>query len=482
MSRRVVAAGWLVVFAVAAGADQPGTPAMPPVERRVTLRLNDIETVPAREPVLPRYRFEAGTRLQYIVREERTGNGTTEYFLSNVSVYPLRRNPDGSWRLMMVERRSEQTSDPATGTVTATKASASLTWCEFGPDGRRTAGPSVRTGAVATLFPLLPGDSAEVRRGWHSADSTGFESYRYRLAGLERSSGQPVFRWTGDGPLNAVYEVALEGVAVFDTGAGRLMAAEMHSVTGWRRRTERKVAWELAGTAALPEAEFAKLTTEAETLYQALLVWDSLTSAAGTDGALQDSLYALAESALIRGRRAVTLTELCEALDADIEYFHRYRARRAERQQPSAPAGAVSLVGRPAPDWTLRALDGRQYRLKNLRGSVVVLDFWYRGCPWCIRAMPAMEALAQQFRGRPVQFFGMNVDRDTGDAFFVVDRLGLTYPVLPARGVVDSYSVSSYPTIVVVDRSGKVAEVLVGYRSDLLAVLAGRIRRLLEDN
>ncbi len=482
MSRRVVAIAWLVVFAAAADADQPGKPAMPPVERRVALRLNDIETVPAREPVLPRYRFEAGTRLQYIVREERAGNGTTEYFLSNVSVYPLRRNPDGSWRLMMVERRSEQTSDPATGTVTATTTSASLTWCELGPDGRRTAGPSVRAGAVATLFPLLPQDSTEVRRGWHSADSTGFESHRYRLAGLERGSGQPVFRWTGDGPLNAVYEVTLEGVAVFDTGAGRLTAAEMHSVTGWRRRTERKMVWELAGTAALPQAEFARLAAETETLYQALLVWDSLTSAAGTDDALQDSLYALAESALIRGRRAVTLPELREALDADIEYFRHYRARRAERPESSLRAGPANLAGRPAPDWSLRALDGRQYRLKNLRGSVVVLDFWYRGCPWCIRAMPALEALAQQFRGRPVQFFGMNVDRDTGDARFVAGRLGLTYPVLPARGVVDSYSVVSYPTIVVVDRRGRVAEVLVGYRADLLEVLAGQIERLLADN
>lgn len=44
---------------------------------------------------------------------------------------------------------------------------------------------------------------------------------------------------------------------------------------------------------------------------------------------------------------------------------------------------------------------GKKHALKHYRGKVVVLDFWYRNCGWCLRAMPQVKEAATHFRGRP---------------------------------------------------------------------------------
>lgn len=469
-------------MAAAALLAQPGA-GMPSVDPRVTLRLDAVEIVPAAGPVLPRYRFEAGTRLQYLARGERTGRGEPEYTLRNVSVYPIRQNPDSTWRLVLVERQTAQSVDPATGTVTATAGRASLAWCDLAPDGRFEECYGVSSDEVAALFATLPRDSAEAAGGWRTADASGFESRSNRIAGFERGSGQLVIQSTGDGLLNTVYEVALDGVVLFDTASGRLAAREMRSVAGWRQPGEQKGIVELAGVTVLPRVEFERFAAEAETLWQAWILWDTLTDEANARTDKEDSLHALADSALSRARRAVTVPELREAADGDIEDFREYLAMLAERpdesDEPARPA-PESLVGRAAPDWTLRSLDGRTYSLKGLRGKVVVLDFWYRGCPWCIRAMPALKALADEFADRPVQFVGMNVDKDTSDARFVTEKLGLTYPNLLAPEVPKAYRVRGYPTLFVVDKQGRVAHVKVGYSATLSEDLARIITGLLE--
>jgi peroxiredoxin len=67
-------------------------------------------------------------------------------------------------------------------------------------------------------------------------------------------------------------------------------------------------------------------------------------------------------------------------------------------------------IGRTAPAILGEDVDGKPFRLGDYRGKVVVLDFWYRGCGWCIKAMPQLNALAGQFEGRPVALLGMNTD------------------------------------------------------------------------
>jgi peroxiredoxin len=109
-------------------------------------------------------------------------------------------------------------------------------------------------------------------------------------------------------------------------------------------------------------------------------------------------------------------------------------------------------------------------------------DFWYRGSGWCIRAMPQVKALAEEFKGQPVAVLGMKTDHDEKDAKFVVDELSLNYPVLKAEGVPEKYSVRDFPTLIIVDQDGRVADIHVGYSPTLRAEVTKSVQKLLGRN
>jgi thiol-disulfide isomerase/thioredoxin len=105
--------------------------------------------------------------------------------------------------------------------------------------------------------------------------------------------------------------------------------------------------------------------------------------------------------------------------------------------------------------------------------------FWYRGCGWCIKAMPQLNALAEDFAGRPVAVLGMNTDGNEADAKFVVDAMGLKYATLRAKGIPEKYGVQGFPTLILIDGEGKVRDMHVGYSPTLRAELAKAIEGLL---
>ena len=108
-----------------------------------------------------------------------------------------------------------------------------------------------------------------------------------------------------------------------------------------------------------------------------------------------------------------------------------------------------------------------------------MLDFWYRGCGWCIKAMPQLNALASQFKGRPVAVLGMNTDKNEADAKFVIDAMSLKYATLCADGIPEKYGVRGFPTLIVIDTEGTVRDVHVGYSPTLKTDVAKTIEGLL---
>jgi peroxiredoxin len=136
-----------------------------------------------------------------------------------------------------------------------------------------------------------------------------------------------------------------------------------------------------------------------------------------------------------------------------------------------------SVLNKPAPDWKAPDLNGKEHRLADYRGKVVVIDFWYRGCGWCMVAMPQIKEVAEHFRDKPVAVLGMSKDHDWNDAKFVAEKLALNYPVLMAEGVPEKYGVEGYPTLFVIDGYGIVRKREVGYsptlRDDLVKTIDG---------
>jgi peroxiredoxin len=147
-----------------------------------------------------------------------------------------------------------------------------------------------------------------------------------------------------------------------------------------------------------------------------------------------------------------------------------------------AAADRVAQLGKPSPEWETKDFDGKPRGLKDYRGKVVVLDFWYRHCGWCIRAMPQVARLADDFKGEPVAVLGMNIDRSEEDARFVIEKMGLRYPMLKARGLHENYHMHGYPTMIILDGKGTVRDVHVGYQPTLHDEVSKTIRKLLAES
>lgn len=116
-----------------------------------------------------------------------------------------------------------------------------------------------------------------------------------------------------------------------------------------------------------------------------------------------------------------------------------------------------------APDFTLSDLNGRQVSLHNYKGkSAVLLSFWATWCSYCKKEIPHLVELQNQYKGHGLTVLAVNVDpNDTVSTF--AKKYGINYPVLldkpDANGsyVVSAlYSIRAIPTVVLVDKQGKV--------------------------
>jgi thiol-disulfide isomerase/thioredoxin len=186
-------------------------------------------------------------------------------------------------------------------------------------------------------------------------------------------------------------------------------------------------------------------------------------------------LLAEAKEDLTRARDASTLPVIRDLIDAQLKQH----GRTVSSSRKSAIRRA-RVVGQPAAEWDLKDLEGKTRSLKDYRGKVVVLDFWYRGCGWCIRAMPQVNQLAEDFKDQPVAVLGMNIDAEERDARFVVEAMNLKYPVLKVEeGLPQEYSIQGYPTLVLIGPDGIVRDLHVGYSPTLREEVGRAIRELL---
>jgi len=146
------------------------------------------------------------------------------------------------------------------------------------------------------------------------------------------------------------------------------------------------------------------------------------------------------------------------------------------------PADAVAPVG-PAPDFTLRVLDGPNLRLQEQRGRVVMVNFWATWCGPCREEMPHLSQLYDKYRAAGFVLLGVNVDDDAGRAVDVAAKLGLKFPVLfdTDKRVSRLYDLSAMPSTVLIDRDGRLRYVHRGYKSGYERTYDGQIRELLKE-
>lgn len=146
-------------------------------------------------------------------------------------------------------------------------------------------------------------------------------------------------------------------------------------------------------------------------------------------------------------------------------------------------AGSAASTSQAAPDFTLRSLDGRNVRLQELRGQVVMVNFWASWCAPCRVEMPHLNRLADKYRSSGFTLLGVNVDDDLKNGSAAAVKMGVHFPVLhdADKRVVKMYDVATMPSTVLIDRDGRVRYLHRGYREGYEETYDKQVRELLKE-
>ena len=149
----------------------------------------------------------------------------------------------------------------------------------------------------------------------------------------------------------------------------------------------------------------------------------------------------------------------------------------------AASAGFALDEGDRAPDFEARSVSGdAEIALHELRGKVVLVDFWASWCAPCNAAMPQLEKLSQEFPSDSFVVLGVNVDKKLADARKALERRKVSYPnasdptgMLPKR-----FGLETMPTSYLIDQHGVVRVVHRGFRNGDMDTLRAEIEKLLK--
>jgi len=132
------------------------------------------------------------------------------------------------------------------------------------------------------------------------------------------------------------------------------------------------------------------------------------------------------------------------------------------RKETAKPGSELISKGDAAPEWSLTDSNGVKVNLSDLKGQVVVLDFWATWCGPCKVAMPHVQKLHEDYADKGVKVFGVNC-WERGDAKAYMSQSKYTYGLLlDGDKVAEAYRVTGIPTFYVIDQDGKVAFAATG--------------------
>ena len=139
--------------------------------------------------------------------------------------------------------------------------------------------------------------------------------------------------------------------------------------------------------------------------------------------------------------------------------------------------GEVAISTGPAPPLSLPLVDGGTINLAELKGRVVMVDFWSSWCPPCIEEAPVLAAIYPQYADKGVEFLGVAIWDDEGEVNRYIQRFGVTYPNgIDARGkVAINYGVRGIPEKYFIDPNGQLVRKFVG------PVTADKLRAILDE-
>lgn len=157
------------------------------------------------------------------------------------------------------------------------------------------------------------------------------------------------------------------------------------------------------------------------------------------------------------------------------EGFEAWLAGKTEKQ-----LSPVSRDKKTAPDFEVKTLDGESLRSADLKGKVVVLNFWYVGCVPCSVEMPGLNKLVEDFKSEEIVFIGFALD-DEGRLREFLKKTPFKYKIVAgSSSIVKQYGISAYPTHILINKRGQIEFTLTGGAPEKHEDLRPLIRGLLK--
>ena len=118
--------------------------------------------------------------------------------------------------------------------------------------------------------------------------------------------------------------------------------------------------------------------------------------------------------------------------------------------------------GRPLPEINYTDLNGKRYDSKTIKGKILVLDFWFIGCTWCVKEMPELNKLKTQYNnGNDILFAAIAFDKENALREFM-KKTDFRYDIISdtAHWLIKNLSINSFSTFVIVNKEGNIVKIL----------------------
>jgi thiol-disulfide isomerase/thioredoxin len=148
----------------------------------------------------------------------------------------------------------------------------------------------------------------------------------------------------------------------------------------------------------------------------------------------------------------------------------------------SASTLAIEL-DQTAPDFTLKSRNGDNLRLEELRGKVVLINFWATWCGPCRQEMPILDRIRQRYQGAGFEVLGVNVEGKDPKARKISQEMAVSFPILFDDSQLTSadYDLQGMPFSVLIDRAGQVRYIHTGYKPGDEKSYINHLKKLLRD-
>jgi peroxiredoxin len=138
-----------------------------------------------------------------------------------------------------------------------------------------------------------------------------------------------------------------------------------------------------------------------------------------------------------------------------------------------------SLVNETALDFTVTDIKGQKYILEEMKGKIVVINFWFVECKPCVREIPELNKLVEKYKDQGVIFLGIATnDKEQINAF--LQHTSFSYNIIPnSTDIAELYKINTYPSHIVIDKNSKIVHHTTGLESNTIRNLNKKIQSLL---